>query len=502
MRGGGALERAIAKALVEISMQYNQPAQPQSITQSITRSIARPLEKTQHPKAVSVSPTPYYVTTIPIKLTGRYLKQYKQFVAWVSRQSTPDPLYTTLYHDGFFEYQWKLKQQLTRCGLNRTTQLYGTCWLNTIINSIIFGDNFRGRFMQLLDRYLGANPDAIQTVRHLGTTKYRLVDTIELDKKQMFDHLISILYKILCDEGLRNADPKKYDNMTLTNFALSIRQTRDLPHDQMPVVYDVPEKILASGEIANYVDTSLSILLNLFNTHIDSTTSPHLAHVGAVNKDTVFALSNPHHINTLCLKIAQSDTFWLYPDMYHGHEYHFKNVQIDIMYNAKQHILATPHHTPQHKHGYMLRDMADVHFIFLESHADDWQLTQIPETFECMVNGTKTQFKLDSAILGFRWAGSNGTRGSHVISGLICDGRYYVYDQEPNWYFDIDWRDMSHDNFKPIARTAAEKSQIYGFHLQTAIYYNTTHDFTYKVKNCNPRRPSGRQSTPSGRQST
>jgi len=58
-----------------------------------------------------------------------------------------------LYDAGFYEYQFKLKQYLTDCGLNRTTQLFGTCWLNSILNGIIFGSKMRSKIIQLIHHY-------------------------------------------------------------------------------------------------------------------------------------------------------------------------------------------------------------------------------------------------------------------------------------------------------------------------------------------------------------
>jgi len=39
----------------------------------------------------------------------------------------------------------------------------------------------------------------------------------------LFKHIIAILYKILCQEGLRNKNKLGYDNFNLTNLAISLK---------------------------------------------------------------------------------------------------------------------------------------------------------------------------------------------------------------------------------------------------------------------------------------
>ena len=90
-----------------------------------------------------------------------------------------------LYQCGFYEYIFKLKQYLSNCGMNRTTQLYGTCWFNTTINGIIFGSKMRGRFIQLLLHYKNkiSEKDFNTIIHNINTHKYDLDQNINRNEQ-------------------------------------------------------------------------------------------------------------------------------------------------------------------------------------------------------------------------------------------------------------------------------------------------------------------------------
>ena len=48
-------------------------------------------------------------------------------------------LYYDLIKSNYYLYDYMIKQKLSIYGLNRTRQLYGTCWLDSLINGFIFG---------------------------------------------------------------------------------------------------------------------------------------------------------------------------------------------------------------------------------------------------------------------------------------------------------------------------------------------------------------------------
>ncbi|AYV77605.1 MAG: hypothetical protein Dasosvirus11_6 [Dasosvirus sp.] len=141
------------------------------------------------------------------KLTDKYLDLYTH----VSKQFYS----TSLAKSKYFDYKFKLKQHLNECGLNRTTQLYGTCWLNTIINGFVFGKKFGGRFLQLIDLYKEQHIDFLNTVKEVHKSTYKLSKEVERNDNVIFQHLVSILYKILCEEGMRNQNPETYENFSI-----------------------------------------------------------------------------------------------------------------------------------------------------------------------------------------------------------------------------------------------------------------------------------------------
>jgi hypothetical protein len=86
-----------------------------------------------------------------IKLKGKYLQRYNDLL------NKDNILYLDLLESGYYEYDFALKQHLKECGLNRVKQLYGTCWLDSLMNGFIFGKNIRNRFLKLLDHYMKVN---------------------------------------------------------------------------------------------------------------------------------------------------------------------------------------------------------------------------------------------------------------------------------------------------------------------------------------------------------
>ena len=102
-------------------------------------------EKIDKKKIFTLTNVKYNINDV--QLSEKYLEKYNNVMKYMI-------LSVDLYECGFYEYVFKLKQYLTKCGINRTTQLYGTCWFNTTINGIIFGSNMRGKLIQLLLQYL------------------------------------------------------------------------------------------------------------------------------------------------------------------------------------------------------------------------------------------------------------------------------------------------------------------------------------------------------------
>ena len=125
-----------------------------------------------------------------------------------------------------------------------------------------------------------------------------------------------------------------------------------------------------------------------------------------------------------------------------------------------------------------------------------------------MVNNKKTIFKLESASISIHGEDTIG----HAVTGIICNDKYYIYDPYNN-YFKIDWYNLTEENILPLtnyykivsARKFQEHEDMYNntilevvegikskidVYIEYAMYYNTELDFSYKMKKCNPSRPT------------
>ena len=139
-------------------------------------------------------------------------------------------------------------------------------------------------------------------------------------------------------------------------------------------------------------------------------------------------------------------------------------------------------------------------------------ITKIPLEVNCIVNNKKTLFKLDYATIGIT---TQENEFGHVVTGLICNNNYYIYDSAEDLYFECNWTDLSNKNniSKPltyyqimasdyifytqdIKNTSGKffklynKSSLKQFHFdyRYVVYYNTYLDYSYDLIDCNPKR--------------
>ena len=102
-----------------------------------------------------------------------------------------------------------------------------------------------------------------------------------------------------------------------------------------------------------------------------------------------------------------------------------------------------------------------------------------------------------------------------MVTGLICNNNYYIYDSAEDLYFECNWTDLSNKNniSKPltyyqimasdyifytqdIKNTSGKffklynKSSLKQFHFdyRYVVYYNTYLDYSYDLIDCNPKR--------------
>jgi len=396
-----------------------------------------------------------------------------------------------LYNNGFYEYVFKLKQHLNKCGVNRTTQLYGTCWFNTAINGFIFSNKLRGRTIQLLLFYKNSfsEKEFNKIIDDMDKQKYKLNQTIDRNMQNIFYHIIAILYKTLCHEGLRNKNPKKYENFSLTNLALNLKN-----------LFTESKKINVRKieEIAYVPIYGLNMITYVFNKFIDE--DSHIKTFTNIMNNT-YSLSNMNHINMLYFDNNNNDI-----KIHAGYEYSklmFKNITIDINSNGIN-------STFKAKEGENIDSLKNIDFLILVY--DNVNVQKIPFEVNCIVDNKKTLFKLDHAVICIS---TPSQKISHVVSGLICNNEYYIYDSAENLYFECNWTDLSNKNnmIKPnnyyqiktadyifytqnIENTSGKFFKLYNkstlnkfqFEYKYVIYYNTQLDFSYDTINCSPKR--------------
>ena len=158
---------------------------------------------------------------------------------------------------------------------------------------------------------------------------------------------------------------------------------------------------------------------------------------------------------------------------------HFQNINVDINYNSKKQNIKS------FTSNYSINNIDNVNFIFFEYFATDVYLKIIPDTITCSVNKKQTIFKLDCAIIHI----VNSDNSAHGVTGFICNNEYFIYDSSYNYYYQIDWRILTIENFKPYTYSDRYKYKCVKIGLEIAFYYNTGFDFSYNIKDCNPRRP-------------
>jgi len=423
-----------------------------------------------------------------IKLNERYHNKYID----VLKNSI---LSKDLYDSGFYEYQFKLRQYLSECGLNRTTQLYGTCWFNVVINGCVFGDHIRGRIVQLLMNYknkIGENK-MDKLIERIDKTKTKLKsfsslksfekNNIDTNDFNAFEHLIALFYKILCNEGLRNTEKNKYDNFKLTNLAVSIKMAGTNKRVNVKILNDI-------AYIAIY---GFDILIFLLNKFID--TDHHIKY----NNQNEYALINENHLNVIYVNIDEKRNYTNNFDFLYN--LHIRNLEIDINdkdNNIYEHI--------RFNKGVDLMNINNLNFVIMSYEFSGDK--KIPHEIYCIVNNKKTLFKLEFAVLILYL---DDQKISHVINGLICNGDYFLYDSGSNNYFHFDWTNLENDNLENVLNfyniyysgfintninventsnkffLLYDETQKKNFKLKYsfAVYYNTELDFTYDPKVCN-----------------
>lgn len=414
-----------------------------------------------------------------IKLEGKYLHRYNDLLL-------ENNIFLDLVESGYYLYDFKLKQHLSTCGINRTKQLYGTCWLDSLISSFVFSNSIKNRFLNLIEQFIKKMKikNIKSFISKINKKQIKLSKTVDKNQKKIFVYLISILYSIFCDEGIRN-NKNKHDNFILTNFAINIRNYNSKKKLNHLVK---PENIAFNSYYA------LEHIFFIFNKFVD--TSSHLLYYKTTND---YSFENLNHINSLFFTIGSNQTNI---NGGYGYYYDFKNIDIRMKDNDIDRKF-------KFNSGYNIRHIDNIDFlVFSVTHKKEKLRRHIPKNITCSVNNVKTRFKLESASISIEDSSAIG----HALTGIICQGEYYIYDPNNN-YFKIDWTNLTGNNIKQIINyykiinSANNRSfinnQVYlttnknyiehniDIYIEYATYYNTSLDniFTSKDMKCNPHRP-------------
>jgi len=438
-------------------------------------------------KTTTVTKIKYKINNV--KLSGRYLKKYNNLMY---NNSYYNVLYRDLIDSGYYYYDIMIKQKLSRCGLNRTKQLYGTCWLDSLMNGFIFGKNIRNRFLKLLDYYIKVNEitDIKKYIKNMNAKYIKLSRKVDKTNMKIFLRFIGILYQVLCDKGIRNKVSNVHDNFIVTNFAINVRNINTLQSK------DIKKKdVLKGNNIAYNSYYALEYILYIFNKYINNMPNLTYSRINNMDKsEKIYSMNNPFHINKLYFTINKMEQY-ITP----GTEYNvnIKNIKIN-----------TGNRSFTFDKGEKISSMDNIDFlIFSCMDKKDPLYKKIPKEIECIVNDKKYLFKLDYAGISIDIKHESV---GHAVTGIICNDSYYIYDPYNN-YFKVDWTDLSDENMKHVAsyykiimadkfeksyNKETNKTILYqtgkepkiDIYIEYAMYYNTTNSFSYKMKDCNPSR--------------
>jgi len=480
--GGGKkksknIRKLIHRDLKNMNRQLEKQNDPKYINKIKKKAKKQMRQLARDQKTIDTAIIPKNIYKIDLELSGIYLEKYNKYC-------TTRNCLQILLDLGYYEYQYKLKQHLSSCGINRTTQLYGTPWLNSVLNSIIFGDHIRGKFIQMLIKHSIQNEKFTSIINTVNETNYTLTKKIEKDEYKIFQQIISLLYKVLCGEGIRNKNPNKYENMATANLALSFRKQ---PWNIEPIKEENPNIIITkhSGYVSSAAISMIIDIMNGFSNGTDKQNHDnHFMFRTDMYGSETYYFGNDDHINHLNFDIYYDGRYSIYAGAYYD-TFSFDNIAIKINYNNSEREFST-------SSKMILDNIDNLHFIFFYYGDSKTPLKKIDDSISCIINNDKKRFRLDSAIIYYKWTDGK-TTGGHYISGLICKNEYYIYDQESDVYFKIDWRNLDAKNFEPyiiFGKTiVGDNFVITDISLYPAIYYNEDIDFTYDIKKCVPMRP-------------
>jgi len=390
-----------------------------------------------------------YVLDKSVKLSGKYLEKYNRYLSF-----KPITMHLAkLFESGFYEYQYKLKQHLSQFGLNRIVYRGKSSNVHLILNNIILSSKIRNRFIQQMINY-GINNNFLKMIDTINSSSFELIKTIDTDEKNIFNHLIAILYKVLCNSGIRNTEQQ---NVSVLNLSINVHKLKGSiikTNDPKEIQYMLYERI-------TFIFDNLVRVFNKYTNGDDT----------EIKKNVCYM--NKNNINNLTITFVNKQTYDIRLNI-------FEPVNI---VNVKVSMDKCIYTSFASKTPYNIHSMDNVYFLNVYySHMYDHLHNEII----CSVNDKDTLFKLDTAILVIYYI-ENKKPYNIYMNCFIYNEQYFIHDIYADLYFKIDWRSRDIKDYYKLFTAIYLESVEYIYHTNIT-YYNTYLNYAYDETKCQPKR--------------
>ena len=146
--------------------------------------------------------------------------------------------------------------------------------------------------------------------------------------------------------------------------------------------------------------------------------------------------------------------------------------------------------------------MKNIDFVMLSylQITEDKDRT-IPSEIIITLNNEQVLYKIDHACLVI-----HDKYNAHVVTGFICNDKYYIYDSQLNFYYECDWLNLNNENVESIMNLDKIYSSDFIYKdnqfllydkksmkqkyidYEYVLYYNPKSDYTYDDITCKPER--------------
>lgn len=401
-------------------------------------------------KYISRTETQYdYVLDKSVKLSGKYLEKYNIYLSY-----KPITIHLAkLFESGFYEYQYKLKQYLSQYGINRIVFKGKSSNVHITLNNIILSSKLRNRFIQLMINY-GNNNNFLKMIDTINSSSFELIKTIDTDEKNIFNHFIAILYKVLCNSGIRNTDQQ---NVSVLNFSINVHKLKGSSiktNDPKEIQYMLYEKI-------TFIFDNLVRIFNKYTNGKETEIKKNICYM------------DKNNMNNLTLTFVNKQTYNIRLNTFEIGNIVNINISMDkCIY--KSFASKTPYNI------YSMDDICflNVYYAYLYD--------QLHNDIICSINDKDTIFKLDTAMLVIFYI-VNNKEFYIYMNCFIYNEQYFIHDIYGDLYFKIDWRSRNIKDYYKLFTAIYLEDVKYIYHINIT-YYNTNLDYTYDETKCQPKR--------------